>query len=261
MANSLSITAGGLMLAYLLLRLRMPPGGTASLMNLLLTETFVKDAHLPPGLAICFVLITIRERRWPHSARSWAFFMIATVAIIVAAVLTWVIDELPALSFIPPEQIVQGATGGIPNPDTTHLSAEERAMTARGRYVFTVASCAFCHNPDGSGGLKVSWRPFGTLWVRNITPDRETGIGTWSDAAIARAVRSGLTPDGRVLHWQGMIWDHASNWDEEDIRALIAYLRKIPAVRHAIPPARQPASDDCEVYTFWVSPSSSAGCR
>jgi len=134
-------------------------------------------------------------------------------------------------------------------------------MTARGRYVFTVASCAFCHNPDGSGGLKVSWRPFGTLWVRNITPDRETGIGTWSDAAIARAVRSGLTPDGRVLHWQGMIWDHASNWDEEDIRALIAYLRKIPAVRHAIPPVGPPSSDDCEVYTFWVSSSRSAGCR
>ena len=99
------------------------------------------------------------------------------------------------------------------------------------------------------------------MWVRNITPDRETGIGTWSDAAIARAVRSGLTPDGRVLHWQGMIWDHASNWDEEDIRALIAYLRKIPAVRRAIPPVGPPSSDDCEVYTFWVSSSRSAGCR
>jgi nicotinate dehydrogenase subunit B len=141
------------------------------------------------------------------------------------------------------------------------LTPEERAMTARGQYLFEVASCAFCHGPNGSGGLKVSWRPLGTLWVRNITPDRDTGIGAWSDAAIARAIRSGLTPDGRALHWQGMIWDHASNWDEEDIRALVAYLRKIPPVRHAVPPTRPPSPDDCEIYTFWVTPSTTAGCH
>ena len=207
------------------------------------------------------VMITIRERRWPARPRSWFFLILATLAFGVAAALTWMFDELPALSFIPPEQIVRGATAGIPDPETTQLTPEARAMTARGQYIFKVASCAFCHNPDGSGGLKVSWRPFGTLWVRNITPDRETGIGAWTDASIARAIRSGLTPDGRVLHWQGMIWDHASNWDEEDIRAVIAYLRRMPPVRHAVPSARPPASDDCEVYTFWVSPSSAAGCH
>ena len=118
-----------------------------------------------------------------------------------------------------------------------------------------------CHGTDGSGGLKVSWAPLGTLWVRNITPDSTTGLERWSDAQIARAIRAGVSRDGRALHWQGMIWDHASNWDEEDIRALIAYLRKIPAVRHAIPPVGPPSSDDCEVYTFWVSSSRSAGCR
>jgi hypothetical protein len=44
---------------------------------------------------------------------------------------------------------------------------------------------------------------FGTLWSRDITPDRDTGIGAWSDREIARAVRSGVTPDDRALHWQG----------------------------------------------------------
>ena len=58
---------------------------------------------------------------------------------------------------------------------------------------------------------RLCWRSFGTLWVRNITPDPETGIGARPDAAIARAIRSSLTPDGRVLYRQGMIWDHASN--------------------------------------------------
>ena len=118
-----------------------------------------------------------------------------------------------------------------------------------------------CHGSDGSGGLKNSWKPFCTLWVRNITPDSATGIGAWSDAEIARAIRAGVSRDGRALHWQGMIWDHASNWDEEDIRAVMVYLRTIPPVRHAVPAPRPPAPDDCVIYGFWVRPSAVPGCR
>jgi mono/diheme cytochrome c family protein len=88
---------------------------------------------------------------------------------------------------------------------------EQKALVERGRYLFTVASCAFCHNPNGAGGQKISWRPLGTLWSRNLTSDVRTGIGAWTDEQIARAIRSGITPDGRTLHWQGMTWDHASN--------------------------------------------------
>ena len=63
-------------------------------------------------------------------------------------------------------------------------------------------------------------------------------------AEIGRAIRSGVSRNGQALHWQGMIWDHASNWDEEDIRALIAYLRLLPAVNKKIQPDRAPAADD-----------------
>jgi hypothetical protein len=58
-----------------------------------------------------------------------------------------------------------------------------------------------------------------------------------------------------------MIWDYASNWDEEDVRGLVAYLRALPPVPRAIPAPRQPAGDDCEVYTFRVERSSTPGCR
>ena len=208
--------------------------------------------------AAAFVFAAPRSRRLPQTALGWA----VVIGIVLLGVVVWVIAALPTLRFMPPELIVRGATAGIPAPDPARLTTPEaRALVGRGRYLYTVASCAFCHNPNGAGGQKISWRPFGTLWVRNITSDARTGLGGWSDAQIARAIRSGVTPDGRVLHWQGMIWDHASNWDEEDVRALVAYLRRLPAVDHVIPPARPPAPDDCAVYTFWIEASTVPGCR
>jgi mono/diheme cytochrome c family protein len=232
-----------------------------------------KRAELPQRLLVAgqwvalligatgILFITIRHRAWPRTIGRWLLTVAGLGVMLLVAVAIWILYELPALPQIPPDQIVQGAMAGLVSPDTSALSSEQRAMVERGEYLFKVASCAFCHNPDGSGGLKVSWRPFGTLWTRNITPDRDTGIGGWSDAAVARAIRSGITPDGRTLHWQGMIWDHASNWDEEDVRSIVSYLRRIAPVRHAIPPARPPSPDDCEIYTFWVSQSDAPGCK
>ena len=90
----------------------------------------------------------------------------------------------PVLFFIPPEQINLAVTSNIHTPDPASLSSpEEAALAGRGEYLFKVTSCTFCHGNDGSGGAKISMKSFGTLWARNITPDRETGIGDWSDAA------------------------------------------------------------------------------
>ena len=112
------------------------------------------------------------------------------------------------------------------------------------------------------GGIRSTSVSSPTLPVtRNLTPDAETGLGKWSDAEIARAIRSGVSRDGYQLHWQGMIWDHASNWDETDLRAVIAYLRALPPVKNKVMPDRAPAPDDCEIYTFWTSESHTQGCQ
>ncbi len=198
-----------------------------------------------------------RETRWARLRRG-----IGIVVVTVLVLLGWMLYGLPFLSIIPPEQIVGAVSRGLPRPDpAAFLSDEQAALAERGRYLYAVSSCALCHGTDGAGGLKISWKPMGTLWVRNITPEPDTGIGRWTDAQIARAIRSGVSADGRMLHWQGMIWDHASNWDEEDVRALIVYLRNIPPVRRQIPAARPPAADDCDIYTFWTTPSQTPGCR
>ena len=122
-----------------------------------------------------------------------------------------------------------------------------------------MTSCAFCHG-DGGGGPKVNAPAFGTLWVRNISSDAATGIGDWSDAEIARAIRSGVSQDGEQLHWQGMVWDHLSNLDEEDVQALIAYLRLLPPVDKEIPDPVPPSENDCTQYTFFIVESWTPGC-
>jgi len=177
--------------------------------------------------------------------------IIAGVVLLVLAAIAWALYELPALAFIPPDQVASGVVDGLPAPNDPQWSAEHRALVQRGRYLYTVSSCLLCHGPHGAGGSKISWRSAGTLWARNITSDLQTGIGGWSEHQIARAIRSGVSKDGRQLHWQGMTWDHLSNLDEEDVFALVAYLKALPPVKRMIPAPVPPSAADCEVYSFF----------
>ena len=85
-----------------------------------------------------------------------------------------------------------------------------------------------------AGGLPVP-TPFGTIYSSNITPDAETGIGRWSEAAFHRAMRSGVDREGRHLY-PTFPYDHFTNVSDEDDRALYAYLMTREPV-HA--PARE----------------------
>ena len=102
---------------------------------------------------------------------------------------------------------------------------------------------------------------FGTVFTANLTSDRDAGLGALSDAEIARAIRSGVSRDGRLLYWQGMPWDHFSNLDEEDVASIIAFLRMLPPIARKTPGYRSPAPDDCPIYTFWTVPDHAPGCR
>jgi mono/diheme cytochrome c family protein len=212
---------------------------------------------------VAFVFGPPTERRFPKRLRDWVLAALVIVGVVILIFVGFAVYESPQLSLIPPDILVGGAVGTQPTLNLTDVTTpEQMAMVQRGQYIYTIAPCALCHGANGSGGeLKVSWRPMGTLWVRNITPDLETGIGKWSDAEIARAVRAGVSQDGYALHWQGMPWDHFSNWEEEDIRAVIAYLRVLPPIKNMVLSDRPPAPDDCEVYTFWITASSIYGCK
>jgi len=114
------------------------------------------------------------------------------------------------------------------------------AEVARGRYVFGATGGCGCHTvPKGqinAGGRRYDG-PFGTVYSTNITPDRQTGIGTWTDEQIIAAIRLGRRPNGERLlpvHpftvFNGMA--------EEDLRAIVAFLRTTPPVVRANQPKK-----------------------
>lgn len=121
-----------------------------------------------------YIAIGRRER---PARRRWLRGAVVILGLVVLGLIGWVFYALPLLTIIPPEQIAQGGTGVVPRPDPTAVGTPERAALAnRGRYLFTTY-CLLCHQPDGAGGSKLSWRAMGTLWTRNITPDPDTGLG------------------------------------------------------------------------------------
>lgn len=107
---------------------------------------------------------------------------------------------------------------------------------ARGRYIATAGDCAACHTAPGgapyAGGLAVP-TPFGTIVSTNITPDRETGIGAWTNAQFARAVRHGIAPGGRHLY-PAMPYPAYTIMTDKDIADLRAYLATIQPVHNKV---------------------------
>src|ERR1700761_96649 len=100
------------------------------------------------------------------------------------------------------------------------------SLVKRGRELASLGNCNDCHTAPGAnnfaGGLPVP-TPFGTIYSSNITPDAETGIGQWSEAAFLRAMRLGVDREGRHLY-PTFPYDHFTNVSDEDDRALYAYL-------------------------------------
>jgi mono/diheme cytochrome c family protein len=85
-----------------------------------------------------------------------------------------------------------------------------------------------------AGGLVLE-TPFGKIAVPNITPDRDTGIGAWSEADFRRAMREGVAPGGKRLY-PAMPYPAYSEMPDADLKALWVYLKTVAPVRHAVEP-------------------------
>ena len=125
------------------------------------------------------------------------------------------------------------------------ISAAAAADTSleRGRYlVESIAGCGNCHTPQGpagpvpgkalAGGLPFKEAVF-TAYSANITPDPETGIGKWSDAQLVLAIREGRRPDGSLIG-PPMPFGLYRSLSDNDVAAIAAYLRGVPAVKNVV---------------------------
>ncbi|WP_407155738.1 c-type cytochrome [Bradyrhizobium sp. STM 3557] len=99
-------------------------------------------------------------------------------------------------------------------------------LIRRGRELAAIGNCNTCHTAregrDFAGGLPVS-TPFGTIFSTNISPDPDSGIGGWSEAAFRRAMRAGVDRDGHHLY-PTFPYDHFTSISDEDDHALYAFL-------------------------------------
>jgi mono/diheme cytochrome c family protein len=111
------------------------------------------------------------------------------------------------------------------------------SVVARGLYLARAADCAGCHTaPEGkpyAGGVPFKLS-FGTLYSTNITPEIETGIGSWTDDDFLRAVRSGVGRGGKHLY-PAFPYTSYTGLSRDDVLAIKAYLFSLPAVRAAVP--------------------------
>jgi len=118
-------------------------------------------------------------------------------------------------------------------------------QVAYGRYLAgPLAHCMECHTPmekgrfdygnrNCVGGFPIPPGGGASVLTGNITPDRETGVGGWSDDDIKKAITRGLRPDGSQIH-PIMPYRFYTGMKSKDVNAIIAYLRSIPAVRNQV---------------------------
>ena len=142
-------------------------------------------------------------------------------------------------------------------PRARALSSRTFARTperlSRGRYlVQSVDGCLVCHSPrdwrqhdapivaghEGAGQDLAAWADLpGHIIAPNLTPDMETGAGSWSDDALARAIREGIGHDGRAL-FPLMPFEQFRHMSDEDVASVVVFLRSLSPVRNPMLPSR-----------------------
>ena len=132
-------------------------------------------------------------------------------------------------------------------PSPAIAASSDPEVIERGRnLVHGVAHCATCHgdydedHPEAlfedvvlSGGAELR-PPFGVFRAANITSDEETGVGAWSDAELARVIRTGVRRNGEISIFMKLAVGDTS---DEDLTAILSYLRSVPPVRHEVAPS------------------------
>jgi mono/diheme cytochrome c family protein len=167
--------------------------------------------------------------------------VIAVVAglVLVGAVAAWIMLPPRALDFAGgPTVNLAAYHGADPTGAPPELASAD--IVARGKYLAAAADCAVCHTVSGgqpyAGGVAFP-TGYGVLYSPNITADRETGIGAWTDADFLRAVHDGVGRAGQRLY-PAFPYESYALMTDADVLAIKAYLLSLPPVHAVAPPTR-----------------------
>jgi cytochrome c5 len=138
-----------------------------------------------------------------------------------------------------------------PTPNT---AGKDPSLIERGAYLVKAGDCIACHtnSPDKgiafAGGLPMR-TPFGTIYSPNITPDKETGLGKWSEADFIKAMRSGISPQGHY-YYPAFPYYYFNHVTDDDLKAIKAYLDSIPPINQKNLPNKMMKPFDKRILQF-----------
>jgi mono/diheme cytochrome c family protein len=164
------------------------------------------------------------------------FVWIAAIVLVALAAGIWIIRGPDPMAFADGQKVaLQDYKAG--DPTGAPVSLAKMSLVERGKYLAEAADCMACHTSQGgkdyAGGLAIRL-PFGTLYSTNITPDQETGIGSYTDQEFLNAVHRGIRRDGARLY-PAMPFPSYTYMTDADALAIKAYLFSLPPVRVVAP--------------------------
>ncbi len=171
--------------------------------------------------------------------------------------------------------------GAGPTPQKGKSAKASPAQVARGKYLVTIGHCNDCHSPKVmtpmgpvpdttrllsgqpagdpipavppnvinpaqwvalTNGHFTAWAgPWGVSFAKNLTPDKATGLGSWTEAMFVKAMRTGKDMgEGRQI-LPPMPWPEIGEMNDADMKAVFAYLQSLPAIANAVPDPIPPA--------------------
>jgi mono/diheme cytochrome c family protein len=144
-------------------------------------------------------------------------------------------------------------------------AAAQSVQVKRGEYLANLGGCNDCHTPGSFLGKRDSSRTLagsdvgfaipgmGVFVGPNLTPDKETGLGNWTNEQIANAIQAGKRPDGRMLA-PVMPYNDFAHMTKPDALAIAAYLKSLPAINNKVPGPFGPA-DKPNTFVMTVLPA------
>lgn len=155
-----------------------------------------------------------------------------------------------------------------PDPDPTRAAVVDSAQAAEGKYLVELLGCGSCHTEGALVGLPDETKRLagshigiaysdplrqpnpGVVYPSNLTPDKITGIGSWSDEQILQMITSGIDKHGR-RKLSIMPWPAYTKLTAEDARAIIAYLHSLAPVKNEVPENVRPGAKSTHPYVYF----------